>query len=155
MKDTQICCFTGHREIARDRISHITSKLDTVIKGLIQKGVTRFRSGGARGFDTLAALAVIKQKREFKHIHLELVIPCINQTGGWSEEEIAKYHYILNHSDKVHTQISKEQAPGEFNQKLVDGSDFCVAFMERDTGYTVRTVDYAKSKQIMIYNISE
>ena len=64
------CCFTGHREIAPQHLGRIPKALDGILRALIAQGYHTFASGGALGFDTMAAEAVLKLKKEFPHIRL-------------------------------------------------------------------------------------
>ena len=50
------CCFTGHRLLPKDRLDEITLRLSRQVDEMIAQGVCRFISGGALGFDQLAAL---------------------------------------------------------------------------------------------------
>ena len=52
-------CFSGHRAGVDLRLPALQRRLDKEIEQLIVRGITRFLVGGALGFDTLAALAVI------------------------------------------------------------------------------------------------
>ena len=55
------CCFTGHREIPPEDREPLRAALLSEIQRLYaEKGVTEFYTGGARGFDTMAAEAVLK-----------------------------------------------------------------------------------------------
>ena len=60
-----------------------------------------FGAGGALGFDTLAAQCVLSLKKQYPHIKLILVLPCITQTKGWSKDDIATYEEIKSQADKV------------------------------------------------------
>jgi len=82
------CCFTGHRNIQSDELPRIQKQLESELEKLINQGVKNFCAGGALGFDTIAALAVIKSKKEFPHVRLVLVLPCKEQTCGWPEADI-------------------------------------------------------------------
>ena len=82
------CCFTGHREIPSGQRRRIFAKTEEAIEGLIKKGYLYFGAGGALGFDTIAAFAVLKLKERYPDIRLILVLPCFSQTRGWSEEDI-------------------------------------------------------------------
>ena len=58
------CCFTGHREIPPEDREPLRAALLSEIQRLYaEKGVTEFYTGGARGFDTMAAEAVLKIRR--------------------------------------------------------------------------------------------
>ena len=95
------CCFTGHREIGLIDNILLKSKINKYVKMLIKKGVINFMTGGARGFDTIAALTIIDMKKTYKHINLILVIPCLNQTKGWNDFEKSTYNYIKENADYV------------------------------------------------------
>lgn len=58
------CCFTGHREIPPEDREPLRAALLSEIQRLYaEKGVTEFYTGGARGFDTMAAEAVLENSR--------------------------------------------------------------------------------------------
>lgn len=67
------CCFTGHREIPPEDREPLRAALLSEIQRLYaEKGVTEFYTGGARGFDTMAAEAVLKI-RETLPVRLHLI----------------------------------------------------------------------------------
>ena len=53
-------CFTGHRHIAYEAAVRLPSVLEEVLIGLVERGATTFRAGGAIGFETVAALKVLE-----------------------------------------------------------------------------------------------
>lgn len=69
MRD-QTCCFSGHRKIPVDKIQLIVERLNHEIDDLIRHGVTDFISGGAPGFDHIAAALVIAKKEMGQKIRL-------------------------------------------------------------------------------------
>ena len=78
MKDIDInvsCCFTGHRKIPQRKSGQIQERLRNEIVTAIQNGYTFFYAGGAIGFDTMAAQAVLELKAQYPHIKLILVLP--------------------------------------------------------------------------------
>lgn len=95
------CCFTGHREIPSGQRRKIFARTEEAIEGLIKKGYLYFGAGGALGFDTIAAFAVLKLKERYPDIRLILVLPCLSQTRGWSQEDIEIYEDIKQKADKV------------------------------------------------------
>ena len=97
---TQTCCFTGHRLISADLYPKIQKRLEEGIINLISQGVKYFGSGGALGFDTLAALTVLSLKKQYPQIKLIMVLPCREQSKGWSEKDIATCTRILENADK-------------------------------------------------------
>ena len=70
------CCFTGHRIIPAEEYDLISAKLEATMVQLIHRGYQFFGAGGALGFDTLAAMSVLKLKKDYPHIKLILVLPC-------------------------------------------------------------------------------
>ena len=118
-------------------------------------GEVIFRAGGAVGFDTLAALCVLSAKENYPNIKLHLLLPCKNQTRGWSDGDIEKYNYILSQADSVRY-VSEERAAGcmlKRDRALVDGADLCIAYCRRSTGGTAYTMSYAKERGVEVKNI--
>lgn len=151
------CCFTGHREISCEKREQIALQLNKLICDLIHDGITYFYAGGARGFDTLAARAVMKAKEKHPHIKLILILPCHSQARFWMPDEIAEYEYIKEKSDEVHyisTQYTKS-CMFRRNRALVDTSNVCVCYLERESGGTAYTVRYAISKGLHIINMAK
>ena len=80
-------CFSGHRELPKNRLANIADKLKMKIEALIKSGYYCFESGGALGFDILAALTVLELKQQYPQIKLILVLPCKNQTRNWRQND--------------------------------------------------------------------
>ena len=129
--------------------------LDKVLDSLIWQGVTSFRTGGAVGFDTVAALAVIEKKKDHPEIKLELKLPCKDQNSGWSDMDNRVYDYIISHADDVSytCEAYRKGCMHERNRSLVDGADFCVAFCASEKGGSAYTLNYARKKQLNIINV--
>lgn len=148
------CCFTGHRAVSNIHKERLVANLPKIIKGLINDGITDFITGGALGFDTLAAEAVLKLKKEFPVVRLILALPCRNQTKGWNKSQISTYEEILNRADEV-IYISGEYTPEcmhKRNRFMVDSSAHCVFFMTSPRGGTAYTVKYALESDINMIN---
>ena len=151
------CCFTRHREIPSGQRRRIFAKTEEAIEGLIKKGYLYFGAGGALGFDTIAAFAVLKLKERYPDIRLILVLPCFSQTRGWSQEDIEIYDDIKQKADKV-VYTSQEYTRGcmhKRNRHLVDNSSACISYLTENKGGTFYTVNYAKSKGVEVINIAE
>ena len=95
------CCFTGHRDIPSGANQRIFAKTEEMVESLIKKGYLYFGAGGALGFDTIAAFAVLKLKERYPNVRLILVLPCLAQTRGWSREDVEIYEDIKSKADKV------------------------------------------------------
>lgn len=154
-KKISTVCFTGHRDINKKLAPYIPSALKSEIKRLILLGATSFRAGGAMGFDTVSALCVLELKELYPQITLDLVLPCRDQTSGWSEESICAYNYILSKADSVKyiTDTYRAGCMHERNRALVEGSDVCVAYLERSSGGSAYTYTYALKNNIEVVNI--
>lgn len=151
------CCFTGHRDIPSGAYQHIFSKTEEMVENLIKKGYLFFGAGGALGFDTIAALTVLKLKEKYPDVRLILVLPCLSQTRGWSSHDVEIYEDIKSRADKV-VYTSEEYTRGcmhKRNRHLVDNSSACIAYLTDSKGGTAYTVDYAKKHGLIVYNIAD
>ena len=150
-------CFTGHRNMSDEAAERLPDLLDGVIEELCERGATVFRAGGARGFDTLAALKVLEMKEIHPEIRLELVLPCCNQTERWDLEDERVYHYILQNADDCRILFDEyiEGCMQERDRQLVEGSDVCVAYCSHNRGGTAYTYAYAIQEGIEIINLDD
>ena len=150
------CCFTGHREIPSGSYQQICDKTEEVVESLIKEGYFYFGAGGALGFDTIAALTVLRLKESYPDVRLILVLPCHNQTRGWSSEDVRIYETIRQQADKV-VYTSEEYTRGcmhKRNRHLVDNSSACVCYLIESKGGTAYTVQYANTKGLKIINLA-
>ncbi|MCL2507666.1 MAG: DUF1273 domain-containing protein [Oscillospiraceae bacterium] len=152
----QTCCFTGHRNIPANKYATIQKRLESEIVNLIHQDVRNFCTGGALGFDTMAALAVLKLKEEFPHIRLILILPCKNQTVGWNEADKKIYGQILRQADKA-VYTSENYFNGcmqKRNRDLVVNSGVCICYLTSEKGGTFYTVNYAKQQGLRVVNLA-
>ena len=150
-------CFTGHRTIPREQYARIKALLDEVIENEIAQGARHFRTGGARGFDTLAALCVLSARVRHPAIKLDLILPCPSQTESWIPSDVALYESILSMADTV-SYVSREYYSGVMharNRALVDGADLCVTYLTTSRGGTAYTASYAIKNGVDFINLSE
>ena len=151
------CCFTGHRMIPSGENEIIRNLLETAVEKAIQDGYRFFGAGGALGFDTLAEQTVLTLRRQYPHIRLILVLPCIHQANGWKQADIDEYECIKSLADKV-VYTSREYHTGcmhKRNRYLVDHSNLCICYLKRLTGGTAYTVKYAESKNLKTINLAK
>lgn len=132
----EIVCFTGHRAIPTAHYAPLCDLLTWEIRRLAASGATEFRTGGALGFDTMAALSVLSLKKEISHIRLSLMLPYPEQADAWSENDRCLYEQIRSLADSV-----RYTAPHYFagalqmrNRALIAGSDICVAYLRTSHG---------------------
>ena len=157
MTDIKVCCFTGHRRLRHEE-KKIAKALDRVVARLVSEGYTRFLSGGAIGFDLLAAEAVIRRKRAFGDVELWLILPYTNNFTSRTREgsrlrtaalEASNVEIISDHASRF--------APLARNRRMVELSDACVCYMlcGNESGGTYHTVRLAQDKGIACYNLAE
>lgn len=153
---SKICCFTGNREIIGISPAESAKKLESVLIDLIEnQGYTIFRAGGAIGFDTIAALCVLKLREKYPQIKLHIYIPCKNQDKYFTAAEKKLYKLIIKRADETFLlqENYSNAAMHARNRAMVDGSDICVALMTKLTGGTYSTVRYARQKHVPVVDL--
>lgn len=156
-KKCRTACFTGHRELPAEYLPEISKRLEDTLVALIEQGYCYFGAGGALGFDTLAAQVVLRLRERYPQIRLILVLPCLNQTRGWPQENIDTYEELKRRADKV-TYTSESYFRGcmqKRNRHLVDNSSVCICYLTKPTGGTAYTVNYASEHGLTIINIAK
>lgn len=128
------CFFSGCGEISASRRQALARELDGVVERLIEQGMQTFCCGGSRGFDLLAAQAVLRARERHPAIRLRLVLalsPC-----GRDEEETAAFADVLCRADEVeYLSGSRRQARlDRRNRRLICGSSLCVCFGSAEDG---------------------
>ncbi|MFR6278836.1 MAG: SLOG family protein [Acutalibacter sp.] len=132
MEREKCCCFTGHRRIPEQEMLWVRRRLREEILDLAQKGVDTFLTGGALGFDTLAAQEVLRMRAMgLPSLKLVLALPYMNQEAQWSQRDAAVYRTLLRQADNV-VYTSQEYHRGclfQRNRYLVDHSAYCVCYL--------------------------
>ena len=145
-------------------MQHITDPVEPllrltleVIEGLYERGFRRFLCGGATGFDTLAASAVLILKQRKPDARLILVLPCEDQDQSWKPHERALYRSIREQADRVFV-LSPHYYNGCMmtrNRFLVDHAAFCVAYWKgASTGGTLSTIRLALRRRLPVLNLA-
>ncbi len=135
----------------------MAQRLKNEIYRLINEGYFIFLTGGALGFDTMAAQTVLMLKKKHPHIQLVLILPCRSQSKFWSKESIEIYQSVIRSADHV-VYTSEAHSRGcmfKRNRLLVDMSSTCVCYRNESSGGTAYTVEYAISKGISVINLAE
>lgn len=158
------CCFTGHRTIDSAKLSSLIEKLTLEVGYLAEHGVSDFYAGGALGFDTLAALTVLKLKQRGYDIKLHLILPCPEQTRSWSARDVEVFNNILMRADS--SEMMSDHYHGGVmhmrNRAMVDNSGICVCYWDGDKvrpsesgGGTLYTVNYARKLGRTVINLCD
>ena len=140
--------FTGHRIIAKSELAHVKEALDETIGSLTDKGITLYMVGGALGFDTLAATAVLKAREHNPNIRLLMALPCAEQDSRWRESDKQFYRHLLNNADEIIYVSEQPYFKGcmeKRNRYLVEHSSILVAYMTYGRSGTSQTVRDRKS----------
>lgn len=157
------CAFTGYRpskmpwgyDETDARCVEFRFRLREALEYLIGQGYTDFMSGGALGFDQMAARIVLSLREKYPWIRLIMVIPFDGQADKWSQEQRERWLSIIEASDKV-IHISHSYDKGVFfkrNHYLVENADLLLAAFDGRPGGTAGTVAYAKRHGVRVVRI--
>lgn len=151
-------CFTGHREL-REPDYVLEQRVKEVLEPLIRYGFRDFCAGGARGFDHLAARAVLQLQESHPDIRLILILPFPDQylqEKDWTEEEIREYHWQRDRASEV-IHLEPCFSKGCYyrrNRALVDRSSVCLCYQYKNSGGTAYTTEYAEQHGLVVTNLS-
>ena len=157
------CAFTGYRPSKMPwgynetdaRCVEFRFRLREALEYLIGKGYTDFMSGGALGFDQMAAEMVLSLREKYPWIRLVMVLPFDGQADKWSQEQRERWLSIIEASDKV-IHISHAYDKGVFfrrNHYLVENANLLLAAYDGQPGGTAGTVAYAKRHGVRVVRI--
>lgn len=138
------CAFTGHRKIGED---FDDARLERAVRNLIDDGVKEFFCGMAQGFDMTSAECVISLKKEY-NLKLTACIPCPSQPDCFSAANKIRYGRILEECDEKII-IAPSYYRGCMHERdrfMVDGADVILAYLNKNSGGTYYTVNYAKKQ---------
>ena len=154
--ETLTCCFSGHRKLPQNKIDSIIKHLNAEIETLIHQGVKKFISGGALGFDLMAASLIVSKKEMGADIRLIFMLPCRNQEELWSDDEKRLYRSLINEADEI-IYVSEDFYSGcmkKRNYAMVERADICICALLHKMSGTSQTVDYARRRGMKIINIA-
>lgn len=157
MDKEHTCCFTGHRKLPKDRLENIVIRLNREIDTLISQGVTTFISGGALGFDQIAASLIIAKKEMGKNIKLIFALPCKNQTNCWNSKQKRLYNSLLLQADEViyTSEHYSDDCMKKRNHFMVDSSAYCICAKLYPNSGTEQTVKYAIERGLKVINVAK
>ena len=151
------CCFTGHRSIPDEYVSKVKRLLCKAVEQLFKNGITTFVSGGAVGFDILAAKAVLYMKKSHPEISLVMILPCRDQHAKWGAREKAEYEEVLKVADEIYC-LNDKYCTGCMHQRnrvMVEVSAHCITYCTKSMGGTAYTLDLARDTGLEILNIAD
>ena len=150
------CCFTGHRPNKLNLTEKEVKKLlEKAIDEAIADGYVTFISGMASGVDVWAAEIVLDRKRKNKNLHLVCALPHPGFEKRRSEAEKQLFENILQKADFV-KMINDHYFPGCYqvrNTWMADRSNLVISVFSGKKGGTKNTIDYARTKAVIVKNV--
>ena len=149
------CCFTGHRTIPVKEIDTVVNNLNKAVLELIYEEFTHFLSGGAIGFDLLAASLILTLKQQGHPITLEFVIPHENHCEYWNEKQRLLFHNLCAEADAISVLAEKhfDGCVKKRNHHMVNHSTVCISYLRKSISGTGQTVRYAVRNQLHIIRL--
>ena len=126
------------------------------VRRLYRRGFRQFYSGGALGFDLLAAEEVLLLRENLCDLRLVFALPCVDQTGNWPEKEIVRQRQLILLADETRV-LSPQYYPGCMmvrNRYMVDRASFCVAYWRGSAGGTASTIRLAVRRGLPVLNLA-
>ena len=149
-------CFTGHRFIAAAESLALRESVRETVRRLYGRGFRRFYSGGALGFDLLAAEEVLLLRQTLPDLRLLFVLPCADQTESWKEDEVIRQRQLITLADETRV-LSPHYYQGCMmvrNRYMVDHASQCVCYLKHMRGGTMSTVAYALHQDVPVINLA-
>lgn len=149
------CAFSGHRTIKQSHRAKISSLIARAIEYAYSEGCRNFYSGGAVGFDTLAAQQVIRFRMTHPDVRLILLLPCIDQDAKWTDAQKNMYSHLLREANET-TYISEcytDTCIKRRNEALAAVADIMICYLSRRGSGTGQTVSMAQSLGQRVYNL--
>ena len=149
------CSFTGHRTVKAEHRGKIAALVARAIAYAYSHGCRRFYTGGAVGFDTVAAREVLRFRIFHPDVSLVLLLPCTDQDKYWTASQRSSYQYVLSVADEV-VYVSEEYTDTcikERNMQLAERADIMIAYVGRYRSGAAQTVRMAESLGKEVYNL--
>ncbi|MCL2842056.1 MAG: DUF1273 domain-containing protein [Oscillospiraceae bacterium] len=131
-------------------------KLEKAVEALIAQGVLYFAVGGGRGYDMLAAMTVLKFKRQNPALRLAVVMPCKSHDFSWQGHDKRDFEQVLRQADRVMYTTERFYSGCVYkrNRQLAESSGWCVCYLDQNASGTAYTVSYAQSVGVRIINLA-
>lgn len=143
------CFFTGHRRLSVHAAVRAARLTGLLCEKLIKKhGVTDFITGGALGYDLIAAREVLRLRQKYP-VRLHMYLPCTDQTELWRKDQQEEWRSIAAEADSVRYITDGPYINGcmqKRNRAMVDSAYFGIAFCLKSRGGTAGTLRYAQKR---------
>ena len=155
---SQVCCFTGHRDISPEKEALLSPLLTLTLRNLLlDRGFTDYLCGGAVGFDMIAAEHFLSLRDQYHTGKLHLLLPFPGYDDRWPTEARERLRILMDRADSV-LYAADHSFPGVYYKRdrmLVNLSSLCVAYLTRSRGGTYYTVSYAYDAKKEIINLAK
>ena len=148
--------FTGHRNINNDSIASVREELTHILSVQYNNGYHTFITGGARGFDLLAAEAVLSLQERYSDIQLLCAVPYAGHHNYFTDEDKRRYMDIADKatSNIILSAYYYKDCFLHRNDYMLAHCSLLIAYYGQSfrsgTGYTVRR---AEANNIPIINL--
>ena len=152
-------CFTGHRKIPENIKSPLHELLREMLDSLYDRGARVFKAGGAIGFDTMAAQAVVdlRNRKNDRSVKLHLCLAAPDQAKNFSQYDAIIYRMVFDIADSFsyESETASSSAYLARNRRLLEGSDVCVAYCTEQKGGTYYTCTKALTSGVEFINLAD
>ena len=144
------CCFAGHSIIYDDTlVEKIIKKAEYLIT---EYNVKEFWVGYYGNFDSYSANAVRELKKKYKDIKLICVVAYLSTLEG------ERGQLMITKFDNIIVSNIPEKTPMPYrilktNEFMVNNSNFLICYIKNEWGGAYKTYEYAKRKNIEIFNL--
>ncbi len=155
--------FSGNRtiiipsEYSADEFEELVRKeLLANIKGLYDEGFRTFLSGGAIGFDLIAAEEVLRFKESHSDVSLVIVIPFDDHDKKYSDEDKQRYGRVKILSDSVIVINQEGYSLAAYHMRndfLVNNCNHLIAYSNGHGRGTISTINKALKRGVMVTNL--
>ena len=152
----ETACFTGHRYLQPAQTAYLASKIPLSLEMAYRQGIRTFLCGGALGFDTMAAQAVLLFRQFRPDVRLVIAVPCPGQAACWSGEDRRRYRQILASADQ--TVLVSDHYDSDCmhrrNRFMVDASSLLISYVTQFRGGAWYTLRYAMQQGLPVINLA-
>lgn len=155
-----VCAFTGHRawklpwgsDEEDPRCQAVKTILAQRLEQAFSMGCRTFLCGMALGCDLYFAEAVLQLREREPDARLVAMIPCPNQSSGWTQPQRQRYAALLDRCDRreLLEPVYSEGCMLRRNQAMIDRAQVLISVYDGSPGGTGSTVRYARSRGLTV-----
>lgn len=140
----KMCCIVGGSIIEKGREAQLKHELRAAIKKQAEEGAVYFQCGVERGFDHLAAQAVLDETKRNSNIRLFVVRPAPHDTESWVNQDKELLNKILRAACGQLYVKRDQNAETEVavRKEMMNNSDYCIAYQCATNREIANCVDF-------------